>query len=101
LVARSYKSDGTVVTQIDRWVEEYLVAQIACFYPGANVLGEESAHLFDPSKPYTFAVDPIDGTEVYSLGLEGWCVSVGLLDQALSPIAGILFAPRLGSFLLM
>jgi myo-inositol-1(or 4)-monophosphatase len=51
---------------------------------------------YDSSKPYTFCIDPIDGTDVYSQGMAGWCVSVGLLDRSLTPVAGVLVAPRLG-----
>jgi fructose-1,6-bisphosphatase/inositol monophosphatase family enzyme len=99
---RGLKGDGSVVTEMDKWVEEYLLEQIVRLYPGANIVAEESTHPFDPELRYTFAVDPIDGTEVYSMGLEGWCVSVGLLagalqdNRPLQPVAGILFAPRLG-----
>jgi myo-inositol-1(or 4)-monophosphatase len=94
---RSLKADGSVITQTDRRVEEYLSTQIARRYPEANVLGEESIWSFDRQKPYTFCIDPIDGTDVYSQGMAGWCVSVGLLDQALLPVAGVIVAPRLDS----
>jgi len=92
---RSYKDDGSVVTETDRQIDAYLFEQIATLYPQANVLTEETARAFDPDKPYTFAIDPIDGTDVFSQGMAGWCVSVGLFDGALSPIAGIVYAPRL------
>jgi myo-inositol-1(or 4)-monophosphatase len=94
IVKRSYKQDGSILTQVDQKVEEYLVGQISKLYPAANIIGEEASRSFDPAKRYTFAVDPIDGTDVYSLGMPGWCVSVGLLDEHLSPVAGIIYAPR-------
>jgi myo-inositol-1(or 4)-monophosphatase len=93
---RSLKDDGSIITQTDRRVEAYLTEQIAERYPDANVLGEESVWSYEPSKPYTFCIDPIDGTDVYSQGMAGWCVSVGLLDRSLAPVAGVLVAPRLG-----
>jgi fructose-1,6-bisphosphatase/inositol monophosphatase family enzyme len=95
LAERSYKDDGSVVTETDKQIDAYLFEQIATLYPQANVLTEETARAFDPDKPYTFAVDPIDGTDVFSQGMAGWCVSVGLFDGALSPIAGIVYAPKL------
>jgi myo-inositol-1(or 4)-monophosphatase len=91
---RSLKNDGSVLTAIDTQVESYLTEQIACAYPQANVLGEETVRAYDPNKPYTFSIDPIDGTDVYSQGMPGWCVSVGLLDAAWRPIAGAICAPR-------
>jgi fructose-1,6-bisphosphatase/inositol monophosphatase family enzyme len=93
---RDLKEDGSIVTRTDRQVEEVLYAEIAQRYPEANILTEETARSFDARKPYTFCIDPIDGTDVYSQGMAGWCVSVGLLDRDLAPIAGILYAPRLG-----
>jgi fructose-1,6-bisphosphatase/inositol monophosphatase family enzyme len=95
LAERSYKDDGSVVTETDKRLDEYLFEQIAALYPQANILTEETARTFDPKKPYTFAVDPIDGTDVFSQGMAGWCVSVGLFDGALTPVAGIVYAPKL------
>ncbi len=94
-VRRSYKADGSVLTEIDKRVEDYMVAQILEAYPQANIVTEETPLPFDPAKAYTFALDPIDGTDVFSLGMPGWCVSLGLLDRELAPVAGILYSPRL------
>jgi myo-inositol-1(or 4)-monophosphatase len=92
---RQLKDDRSVLTAADLRVERYLHEQIRLAYPGANVLGEENAWTLDRSRPYTFVIDPIDGTDVYSQGMHGWCVSVGLLDETLRPIAGVVVAPRL------
>jgi fructose-1,6-bisphosphatase/inositol monophosphatase family enzyme len=92
---REYKADESVVTEADREVEDFLYKRIAAHDPEANILTEETRHPFDPDKPCTFAVDPIDGTDVFSQGMPGWCISVGLLDYDLVPVAGIIFAPRL------
>ena len=96
--ARDYKSDGSAVTKTDRRVEDYLFEHVSKLYPTVNILTEETARSFDPAKPYTFAIDPIDGTDVFSQGMHGWCVSIGLLDERLKPIAGLLFSPRLDLF---
>jgi myo-inositol-1(or 4)-monophosphatase len=94
---RSLKADGSIITQTDQRVEAYLTAQIESRYPGTNVLGEERVWSYDQRKPYTFCIDPIDGTDVYSQGMAGWCVSIGLLDHRLTPVAGMIVAPRLDS----
>jgi myo-inositol-1(or 4)-monophosphatase len=91
---RTYKDDGSVLTETDPQIESYLAGQIERLYPQANILGEEQIWEFDPARALTFAIDPIDGTDVYSQGMPGWCVSLGLLDRELRPIAGILCAPR-------
>jgi myo-inositol-1(or 4)-monophosphatase len=93
---RAFKSDGSIVTKTDREIDEYLFGQAVELYPDANILTEETARPFDPEKPYTFAIDPIDGSDVFSQGMTGWCISIGLLDQVLRPAAGIVYAPRLG-----
>ncbi len=95
LSRRDYKADKSVITETDHRVEDFLSEQIAASCPDANIITEEADRPFDPQKPRTFAIDPIDGTDVYSQGMPGWCISVGLLDQHLVPIGGIIFAPRL------
>jgi myo-inositol-1(or 4)-monophosphatase len=99
-LVRDYKPDGSVVTEIDKQLDSFLSACIERDFPQANLLTEEAPHPFDPQKPYTFAIDPIDGTDVFSQGMHGWCISLGLLDQRLRPVAGIVFAPRLDLLLI-
>lgn len=93
-----YKPDGSVITQIDGKVEDYLYAKIAAAFPEANILSEETVRSFDAGKAYTFVIDPIDGTDGFSLGLPGWCVSVGLMKDFI-PVAGIIYAPAMDLFL--
>jgi myo-inositol-1(or 4)-monophosphatase len=93
------KADGTVVTQVDVQVEERLHARIAAMFPQVNFVTEETARDFDPRQPDAFVIDPIDGTEAFSMGMPGWCVSVGLMRDY-RPIAGVLYSPRLDLFLL-
>lgn len=95
---RGYKSDGSVITRIDKMVEDFLHAKISRLFPAANILSEETTRYFDPKKSYTFVIDPIDGTDGFSLGLPGWCVSVGLMDK-FEPVAGIIYTPAMDLFL--
>lgn len=92
---RAYKADQSVVTEADRNVEDFLVERIANHHPAANIITEESERAFDLERELTYAIDPIDGTDVYSQGMPSWCISVGLLDHLLLPVAGVIFAPRL------
>ena len=95
LIEREFKGDGSVVTEIDRRVEAFLHEEISRSDPEANILTEEKSRFFDPGRSFTFVIDPIDGTDVYSQGMPMWSISVGLLDQALTPVAGVVFAPGL------
>ncbi len=101
-VRRSFKKDGSVITHIDRELNEYLSKAITSLYPEANLVTEETAGSYDNSREYCFAVDPIDGTDSFSQFMPGWCVSVGLLKNN-QPVGGIVYAPlwggKNGSFL--
>jgi myo-inositol-1(or 4)-monophosphatase len=96
---RNYKNDGSIVTFVDKKVENFLFENVEKLYPETNILTEEAYHPINLTKPYTFAIDPIDGTEVFSMGMHGWCISIGLLDYRLMPIAGIIYSPSLEIFL--
>jgi myo-inositol-1(or 4)-monophosphatase len=100
ILGARFKADDTVVTQADSAVEVLLRRAIADNFPAANIIGEEGGKTYDASRPYTFAIDPIDGTAVFASGTPGWAICVGLLDHSLRPIAGIVSAPRWDSLFL-
>lgn len=87
------KADRSVVTEADTSVETLLRQAITTHFPGVNILGEEGGVAYDPNTPYTFVIDPIDGTLSFACGTPGWAICVGVLDQALRPAAGIIYAP--------
>lgn len=91
----AFKPDDSIITKVDPMVESFLVERIASAFPGANILAEEKVRDFDSDVPCTFALDPIDGTDAFSQSMTGWCISLGLLNQDLEPVAGIIFAPSL------
>ena len=95
-VNRDIKHDGSVVTHVDKKLNDYLSEAITRLYPDANLVTEETESIYDPEKQYSFAVDPIDGTDPFSQGMPSWCVSVGLL-KGLTPAAGIIYAPAWGT----
>ena len=94
---RDYKSDGSVLTSVDKKIEQFLCENILRLYPDVNIISEESSRPFDAEKSCTFVIDPIDGTDIFSQGLPGWCIAAGLLDHDFIPAAGIVYAPRWGS----
>ena len=87
------KADRSVVTEADTAVEALLRQAIADCFPGVNILGEEGGVAYDPHQPYTFVIDPIDGTLAFTCGTPGWAVCVGVLDSTLQPVAGVISAP--------
>ena len=97
LIHRAFKEDGTILTETDLAVSEALVSEIKKLYPSCNVSTEESKEGdFDPEAPYTFILDPIDGTDAYSQGFPFWCVGLGILNKDRIPCGAIIYAPRFG-----
>lgn len=96
---RAYKADGSVITEVDRDTEDLLCERIRARLPEANLVTEERVRDFAQGREWTFVIDPIDGTDSFSQGLPTWAVSVGVLDAGLEPVAGIVYAPRLGLML--
>lgn len=96
---RAFKADGSVITEVDRDTEDFLCERILARFPDANLVTEERVRGFAERREWTFVIDPIDGTDSFSQGLPTWAVSVGVLDAGLEPVAGIVYAPRLGLML--
>ena len=96
-VGTRLKADRSVVTEADTAVEALLRQAIGDCFPGVNILGEEGGVVYDPQRPYTLVIDPIDGTLSFACGTPGWAICVGVLDSTLQPVAGIISAPSWGS----
>lgn len=78
------KKNDSIVTNVDKEIEEYLIDKITKIYPNYNILSEESGAIDKKSK-YTWVIDPLDGTRVYYGGLPIWGISVGMLcDSAVN-----------------
>ncbi|MEY4353797.1 MAG: hypothetical protein RLZZ609_2038 [Cyanobacteriota bacterium] len=93
-VSTDLKSDGTLVTDCDRWSDEAIVAGLQALYPGEGVLSEEgNRHL--PSSPAFWVVDPLDGTTNFAAGIPYWSISLARFEGG-RPVLGILDVPPLG-----
>jgi myo-inositol-1(or 4)-monophosphatase len=88
-VTASEKPDGTLVTEIDRAVDAYVASHLAAAYPDHAVLSEEATTLYNPSKQFTWVIDPLDGTTNYARGLPIWGISIALLSYGI-PVVGLL-----------
>jgi myo-inositol-1(or 4)-monophosphatase len=95
-ISRHYKDDGSVLTSTDTKINEQVSNELHALFPEANIVTEEAIHPFSSDAPMTFILDPIDGTDVYSQGLPGWCVSLGILGPDRTCIGGMVYAPRWG-----
>ena len=91
------KDGGSIVTEADQKVQEYVVEELRRYFPDAGIIGEESYSFapddFEqhPDKDW-FAVDPIDGTTSFAHGLPGWCISIGMIRNGKAH-AGVVYSP--------
>ncbi|MEK7328981.1 MAG: inositol monophosphatase, partial [Chloroflexota bacterium] len=87
-----FKHDNSPVTQADRDIESLLVERIKKAYPDHGILAEEGTNV--KGGEYVWALDPIDGTRAFSVGLPFWGIAIGLLHQS-QPVAGAYYMPYL------
>lgn len=89
------KSDGSVVTPIDREAEDLVRTMIAREFPGDGVLGEERGEApAQNGNRWRWVLDPIDGTGSYVRGLPHWVLLIGIEHDG-EPLAGLIDAPAL------
>ena len=94
--ARTEKSDGSPVCEVDLDVDRMLHARLSALLPEAGWLSEETADSAERlAARRVWVVDPIDGTRDYIRGRAGWCVSVALVEDGRVVIA-VLDAPARG-----
>jgi myo-inositol-1(or 4)-monophosphatase len=87
-----FKGNPTnIVTEFDLRSEARIVEIIRDKFPGHNLLTEEVA-TEDVGSPYTWLVDPLDGTTNYAQGLSFFCTSVGLVGPD-GPLVGAVLDP--------
>lgn len=74
-LATELKSDGSLVTNADRKVEEFLRTELAPLASETSVWGEEFGR-DDEGSNGIWLLDPIDGTSNFAMGLPTWGVSI-------------------------
>lgn len=88
-VIASQKADGTLVTATDRAVDDYITTRLSTAFPDHAILSEERNTHFDATSPFSWVIDPLDGTTNYARGMPIWGVSIALLFQG-APVLGYL-----------
>ena len=88
----SYKEGrSNVVTDVDLLAEERIIAVLRREYPDHGIMTEESDDVAG-SSPYTWIVDPIDGTRNYAYGIPHFCVALALAHDE-EVVLGIIYDP--------
>ncbi|HEX8839920.1 MAG TPA: inositol monophosphatase family protein [Sphingomicrobium sp.] len=81
------------VTDADRLAEQTMRELIAQRYADHGIRGEEFPDQAARG-PFTWSLDPIDGTRSYICGLPTWTTLIALLEEE-EPAIGVIDAPRL------
>ncbi|BBL72171.1 inositol monophosphatase family protein [Methylogaea oryzae] len=88
-------SDIDPVTEYDLRSEQYIVGELRRLYPGHRIVGEEGGEYAGDgpqSQPYTWYIDPLDGTVNFAHGFPMYCVSMGLAVEG-EPALGVIYNP--------
>ena len=92
------KPDGSVVTEADLAVNEFLAERLQGARPDYGWLSEETP---DDKKRLScnrlWVIDPIDGTQSFVNKTDGWCMGVALVEGA-RPVLSVLYRPVVDEF---
>jgi myo-inositol-1(or 4)-monophosphatase len=83
-------ANGNPVSSTDRHVESLIRARLGTGFPDHAVIGEEYALTDGRDVPYTWVIDPVDGTSNYINGVPLFAASVGVLFRG-RPVAGAIW----------
>jgi myo-inositol-1(or 4)-monophosphatase len=87
-----YKGEVNLVTEYDRRAEALIVAALRKQFPTHHIYAEEQGDVGPGDSPYTWLIDPLDGTTNFAHGFPAFAVSIGLMHQG-ERIVGIIFDP--------
>ena len=85
----AYKSDKTIVTEVDKKINRFVIDEIRKKYPTHAIDGEEEK--YGKSK-YTWVCDPIDGTAMYARKIPLSVFSLALTEDG-KPKIGVVYDP--------
>lgn len=91
-VESKWKHDGTRVTAADLAISENIARELRAQFPDDQFLSEELAAttVIPVTAPFTWVLDPIDGTNNFALGLPACAISLGLCYQG-EPVYGAIY----------
>jgi len=77
----TFKYAQEAITEVDRQIEDRLVERILERFPDHRIMGEEAGIRGRGDSPWTWQIDPIDGTLNYSVGIPVFSTSVAILHR--------------------
>ena len=92
---RTYKTTSADFrTQADVAAEEILISAIEKNLPEYNIVAEEHGSI-DKGSPYSFIIDPLDGTNNFVLGIPAFVTNVALMKE-METVYGVVHHPVTG-----
>ena len=79
------------VTQFDVAAETLITSRLRAAFPDHGLVGEEGTD-HAGVQPYTWIIDPLDGTSNFAHGFPVFCVSLGLYEAG-RPLVGVVYDP--------
>jgi myo-inositol-1(or 4)-monophosphatase len=79
------------VTEADRSAERVIRDLIEKHYPTHGIIGEEYG-IKTGNSPYSWVLDPIDGTRAFVIGMPTWATLIGLYRDG-KPLLGVMNQP--------
>ncbi len=95
LRAHSPKDGVDLVTRADAASEAAIAPRLAAQFPQHRVACEEGTMLGPSDSPWTWHLDPLDGTANFSRGIPYWAISLGLAHGR-DPVLGVVHGPACG-----
>lgn len=84
----NYKEDKTVVTFVDKAINNYLIEKVKEKYNGHSVNGEEES--YNKGLEYVWVCDPLDGTGMYVNHIPVFVFSLALVHNG-EPVVGVVY----------
>ena len=91
-IVLGFKDDRTVVTEVDKRINHYLITKVHEVYPNHSVIGEEESDSL--KKNNVWVCDPVDGTGVYTDGIPVSVFSLAYVVDGV-PQVGVVLDPFL------
>ncbi len=89
-VRRWNKPDGSTVTEADLEIDAFLKSHLVIQRPDYAWLSEETPDTQSRlGKRHLWIVDPIDGTNSFVNGTDGWCIGAALIENGRPILAGL------------
>jgi len=95
-VCREHKMDGSLVTEADLSVQNFIEKSLLAAFPHSVVLGEEMLQeqqsLLLNNNQAVWCLDPIDGTSNFAFGIPYFAISLALIENGKVTL-GIVYDP--------